>query len=89
MRRKNISDKNFVRTVVLKKGEKQIYYNCADIFDGFTVTRNNFYKTINIEAEFLDYDINDHVVNRKIILNKRAAFHLVLDLIKYIFTGRI
>lgn len=89
MRKKNINDNNFMRTVVSENGTKTIYYNCADMFDRFTVSRNNFYGTFNIKADFLDYDINDNVVNRRIILNRRAAFHLVLDLIKYIFTGKI
>ena len=89
MRRNNINSNNFIRTVDYEYGAKKIYYNCADMFDGFTVSRNNFYGTVNIKADFLDYDINDNVINRKIILNRRAAIHLVLDLIKYIFTGRV
>lgn len=92
MRKKDIVKKNFHRVVEIDDYNKKIiHYDCADIFDDYTLKVNNICNNnfIEIKCHFIDYDIEDNVINRKIKITKKAAFHIILDLLKYIFTNKL
>lgn len=73
------------------KENKIITYQMEDeIFDDYSLSIDYFHKDLVIGCNFIENDvINDTLVNRKMHLNKKAAWYLIKDLLKYIFTNRI
>lgn len=73
-----------------ENGDKVINYQMeGEIFDDYNLSINHFHQDLVIGCDYIDYDIEDKIINRKIKLNKKAAWYLVKDLLKYIFTGKI
>lgn len=68
---------------------KRILFENKIPFKNYEVNYNSLTKKINVGCNFLDYDLKDNIINRKMELNRINTFKLVLVLIKYIFIGRI
>lgn len=89
MKRRVYGKANFEKDVVKENGDKSITYNCLDMFNEYKVFVNRFDKNLNIKCSFIDYDMEDNVINRKVVITRKGAIHLVKDLIKFIVTGKI
>lgn len=89
------------KIIMSENGTKIIEYKTPNIFDTFELfvekieekhsLKNKVKKSsnLNIRSKFIYYDEYDEPASRKINLNKKIAFCLILDLIKFIITGKI
>lgn len=85
------SKRKIYREINYYSGSKTIWYQMEDeMFDDYELTVDNFHGDLLLGCNFIEHDeIENQIVNRKIKLNKKAAWMLIKDLLKYIFTGHI
>lgn len=77
------------RTVDTSDGRKVISYDGGSIFEEYNLQNEPFHKTLSVGCRYIDYDIDDTPINRRINLTRMTALALAWDLIKFVLKGKL
>ena len=71
-------------------GNNQItYQRDNEIFEDYTLSIDNFHKELIIGCNFIEKDINNNIVNRKMRLSKKEIELLINDFNNFLSKGKI